>query len=191
MPNVFGFNNLVELLGWWSCEAASNEMEGRRRQGLVERLLLGASQPPPSIPPPSPSPPPPPPLHPPWQIGAVDKLELSTSALRQQQAATPLRCDQIRTDQNRSEHIRTDQNRSEQIRTDVTRSGSRATSPPKVQAAREYFDPVHEMKPKTLKTHLPAPAHQSSLCFDWMCFLLDHSYIFCCSYFGTDCIMQC
>ena len=33
---------------------------------------------------------------PPWQIGAVDKLELSTSALRQQQAATPLRCDQIR-----------------------------------------------------------------------------------------------
>ena len=33
---------------------------------------------------------------PPWQIGAVDKLELSTSDLRQQQAATRLRCEQIR-----------------------------------------------------------------------------------------------
>ena len=46
---------------------------------------------------------------PPWQIGAVDKLELSTSALRQQQAATRLRCDQIRTDQNRSEQMWPDQ----------------------------------------------------------------------------------
>ena len=116
---------------------------------------------------------------PPWQIGAVDKLELSTSALRQQQAATPLRCDQIRTDQNRSEQMWPDQ------------AHARPRRPKYRLLENNSTRPAHEMKPKTLKTHLPAPAHQSSLCFDWMCFLLDLSYIFWCSYFGTDCIMQC
>ena len=95
MPNVFGFNNLVEL--WGSCDLVKRLVTRWRADGarvwsrdcylvhhnpllhlllfLLLLLLL---------------------FLPPWQIGAVDKLELSTSALRQQQAATRLRCDQIR-----------------------------------------------------------------------------------------------
>ena len=90
MPNVFGFNNLVEL--WGSCDLVKRLVTRWRADGarvwsrdcylvhhnpLLHLLLLLL-------------------FLPPWQIGAVDKLELSTSALRQQQAATPLRCDQIR-----------------------------------------------------------------------------------------------